>query len=414
MRRILGVLALALSMASGAGAQTPNPQPAEIPGSELTVYLMTMGQGDAVWERFGHNALGIRNEKTGEEGLYNWGMFDFAQPGFIPRFLQGYMVYSMANTPVLATIEHYRQANRTVQVAELALTPAQRLALLELVRINERPENAQYRYDYYRDNCSTRVRDALDRVLNGAIRTKFDTVLSGMSYRDHSLRLMQGAMGLWTGIDIGLGQPTDPPSTAWEEMFIPMVLRDYLRTLQVPDESGSMVSLVRSERTLVQATRVEEPARPASYLWQFLVAGLACAGILFSLGRGRGAARTAAVALATTWAALAGFLGVLLTLLWTITEHAAAYRNENLFQFNPLWLILAFLVPLALRRAHGHPGASKLAMICALLSVTGVAVQLLPWFYQDNGPILAFAVPMHLAVSALVLGNGVRAREMSA
>ena len=50
------------------------------PGSELSVYLMTMGQGDLVWERYGHNAIGIRNRRTNADVVFNWGLFSFEDP----------------------------------------------------------------------------------------------------------------------------------------------------------------------------------------------------------------------------------------------------------------------------------------------------------------------------------------------
>ena len=84
-------MALLLATTSLGIAQTADA--AGPPGSELEVYLMTMGQGDMVWERYGHNAIGIRNRQTGEDVVYNWGLFSFDEPGFIGRFLRGEMMY---------------------------------------------------------------------------------------------------------------------------------------------------------------------------------------------------------------------------------------------------------------------------------------------------------------------------------
>ncbi|GMV09985.1 MAG: hypothetical protein AMXMBFR55_17190 [Gemmatimonadota bacterium] len=267
------------------------PSPA-VAGSELDVYVMTMGQGDLLWERFGHNAIGIRDRSTGTDLVYNWGMFSFDQPGFLPRFLRGEMLYWMAPFDAVQTLVAYQMANRSVTIQWLNLSPAQKDSLRRVVEWNARDENKFYRYDYYRDNCSTRVRDALDLVLGGAIRRATEPQPTAMTYRDHSLRLMDGMFWTRTGIDLGLGAPTDRPITAWEAMFIPMEVQRRLRDVRIPDASGAMVPLVASEDVLFQATRTPErmdvprPARGA------LVAGVLAAAAMLALGyRTRGLLR---------------------------------------------------------------------------------------------------------------------------
>ncbi|HEY7568285.1 MAG TPA: DUF4105 domain-containing protein, partial [Gemmatimonadaceae bacterium] len=117
----------------------------------LGVWLMTMGPGDAVWERFGHNAIRIRDERTGDDRVYNWGMFSLEQSGFILQFLRGRMRYWMASEDAALTVEAYRQHNRSVTIQELNLTGAQKVALYAFVQRTELPENRFYDYDYFRD-----------------------------------------------------------------------------------------------------------------------------------------------------------------------------------------------------------------------------------------------------------------------
>ena len=155
-------------------AATPaRAQVAPADSQALTVWLMTMGPGDAVWERFGHNAIRIRDERSGDDRVYNWGMFSLDQSGFVLRFLRGRMRYWMASEDAALTVDAYRSHNRSVTIQELALTGMQKLALLAFVQRNELPENRFYDYDYFLDNCSTRVRDALDVALGGVLATAF-------------------------------------------------------------------------------------------------------------------------------------------------------------------------------------------------------------------------------------------------
>lgn len=373
------------------------------PGSELTVYLLTMGPGDAVWERFGHNALWIHDPARGTDQAYNYGLFDFRQENFVLRFVQGRMLYWMEGIPIDWTLEVYRQGNRSVTAQELNLTPRQKAALRDFLEWNELPQNRFYRYDYYYDNCSTRIRDALDRVLGGQIAAETRNVATGSSYRSHSLRLVAGDVPVYTGLSLGLGSPADRDISAWEEMFLPMKLHDHVARMRVKDASGREVPLVREARMLVSAAREPERTAPPQRIPAYLVAGMLLGSLFLLLARGAERSRAARWGLAGTsaaWALLAGTGGVVLAGLWAFTDHEIAYRNENLFHFSPLALPLAVLAPmlaLGVRRA-GRPAAA-LAWAVAALSALGLVLQVLPGLDQVNGTIIALALPAHLGLA---------------
>jgi len=355
----------------------------------LGVWLMTMGPGDAVWERFGHNAIRIRDERTGDDRVYNWGMFSLDQSGFILRFLRGRMRYWMASEDAAATAEAYRQHNRSVTIQQLNLTGAQKLALYAFVQRNELPENRYYDYDYFRDNCSTRVRDALDAALGGILAAQFRDKATDLSYRDHARRLMQLDIWTYTGIDIGLGRPTDRKITAWEEMFVPMSLQRLIRGVQIKNAMGADVPLVVSERVVVESNRPPIPDRPGNWtIWYLLAGALIAAGILACvLTR----AERVAYAFAYIWCTVAGFLGTVLLLLWVATEHVAAHQNANLLSLNPLWLVLGGMAVARSRKARA------LGLVLTGIALVGLLLWLLP-NQQDTRRVLALVLPIHTAV----------------
>lgn len=385
--------------------------PLDVPGTELTVYLVTMGQGDQVWERFGHNAIRLVDRASNSDMVYNWGIFSFDEPGFLGRFLRGEMMYWMAGQDFETTLAQYRYFNRTVEIQELNLSPPQRIMLRDFIQWNARDENKYYRYDYFLDNCSTRVRDALDRVLGGALRQATDSQPTGTTYRWHALRLMAEDPLMSTGIDIGLGRPTDRPISAWEEMFIPMKVRDRVRDLRVPDELGRAVPLVLSERMVFQATRSAERSAPPGLLLPMLVLGVALGGVIVWLaGRGRrgslGAARATMIVTIAVSAAL-GIVGVALLYLRLFTRHTAAYGNMNLFVYNPLWL--AILVALAMRRPGASRVAASLAAVAAGMTLLGLVVPLVPGLAQGSYAVVLLMAPASLAAAWVI-----RARTQSA
>ncbi|MGH7527067.1 MAG: DUF4105 domain-containing protein [Gemmatimonadales bacterium] len=405
MRALFAALLAALPLAwparslEGQSAARPGE-----PGSELTVYLMTMGPGALVWERFGHNAIWIHDPANPPDQAYNYGLFDFRQQNFLLRFIRGQMWYWMEGFAAERHVGTYVRDNRSVWLQELELPPAARLELQRYLLWNERPENRYYHYDYYRDNCSTRVRDAIDRVIGGQIQTQTAELPSGTTYRFHTQRLTANDPAIFTGLLLAGGEGVDRPISAWEEMFLPLAMREHLRRVTILGPTGARMPLVKSERTLFTSTAPAPPDSPPQWLPWYLLLGLAIGGTALALGRSvrrNGAARLGFGIVVGSWALLAGLAGVILAGLWGFTDHQMAYRNENLFQVNPLALALVLLVPFGLARLRRvSPAARWLAGALAALSVIGLLVKLLPGFDQVNAPVIALALPANLGVAA--------------
>jgi hypothetical protein len=368
MRTCALITSLALSLSLGtvvdaqAVAQTPQSNPNAVaglvePGSNLTVYLLTFGMGDVVWERFGHNAIWIKDPARGTDVTYNWGMFDFNQPHFLRRFLSGDTRYWMEAIDLAPMLRYYKERNRSVLSQELNLTPAQRFKLKQFVEWNALPQNKFYRYDYYRDNCSTRLRDAIDHALSGQLQLATVTRMTSGSYRWHTQRLLKGDIPLYTGATLALGHPAEKPLSVWEEMFLPVRMANDLRTIRIPDSAGTEIPLVRSEAALFTAGRPPEPAAPPNYLPWYVAVGILVAAALIALVRsaegGHRAAFFAATAIATLWSLIAGLAGTALVVAWLFTKHYFMSRNENLMHFDPLSIALAALIPLSLYGLRG-------------------------------------------------------------
>lgn len=383
-------------------AAIPAAAHAQEPGSELTVYLATFGQGDAVWEKFGHNAIWIRDAATNTTTSFDYGRFDADEPGFLRRFLRGRMLYTMGLTDAALLLQHYADMDRQITVQQLNLAPAQRLALREALELNWL--DPDYRYDYFRDNCSTRVRDMLDLALGGALSRELQGRSTATTYREESLRLTADALATYTGLIIGLGKSTDVELDAWEASFIPMRLRDYVREIEVQGPDGTMVPLVAAEHVAYASTRGEAPVEPPSRTLPYLGIGVLLAGVLLAVGRRAGEserARAVTALLISLWGIATGLLGTLLALL-LLTDHSAAHHNLNLLQMNPLGLLLAVAAPLAFLAPERFPRAARFAWPGALalagLCVTGLLLNAVPGLGQQNGEVIALVLPIHLAV----------------
>ncbi|HEX6910308.1 MAG TPA: DUF4105 domain-containing protein [Longimicrobium sp.] len=403
--RILAALAAALVLAA-APARAQGPAPV-LPDTGLTVVLITMGQGDMVWEKFGHNALWIHDPAAGTDRVYNYGMFDFNSPGYWGRFLKGNWLYELGVQSIQQTVYQYQYFNRAMWAQELNLTPGQKREMQAFLETNALPQNREYLYDYYLDNCSTRIRDVLDRATGGRLRAATADSMTGTTFRWHSERLIAEDQASYFGLAGGLGPRADREINAWEEMFLPFKVQEQVRKIRVADASGREVPLVAREWTMLEAPgRAPELATPPLRTPFYLLAGLLLAGILFLLGSRAprsGWARFGFSAVSALWLLLAGTGGLLLVLLWTMTNHQIAYRNENLLQLSPLALPLVLLVPcLAYGARWAARPARLLATVVAGLSLLGLVLQVLPGLDQRNAQIIALALPVNLALAWVV------------
>ena len=375
------------------------------PGRDVIISLLTIGDGDAVWEMFGHTAIRIRDTVDGRDTVFNWGAFDMAKPHFILHFLQGLNRYQMAGDPMDTVILNNRARNRSVTDQELALTDVQKDSIIDIIRVNAEPRNLEYWYDYFVDNCATRPRDILDHVLHGQLRAGADSV-TPTSYRYHALRLMQSGKLLVTGVDIGLGEPSDRPITKWQEMFLPEKLHDWIATKQVRDSSAALRPLVRREQVLLRATRPAEQASPPNLVAWLTLIGAALAVLFVWLGVSRHS--TVASTAYALWALACGLLGCIVLALATVTNHRFAYYNENILVFNPLWLALVVLLPIFVSSGRAARATRGVVFVLASLAALALLTHAVVLSRQTNLAVIGLALPPTFAIAYVTRRRSVR------
>ncbi len=235
LRLLLGVLLLAVTLGrSEAQESMGNGSLPVLPTdfSRVHFYLITVDVGDNVWDNFGHTALRVVDETSGIDQVYNWGLFDttggLVQFGF--DFFKGIMNYQLGVRSPGAEFAMYRQQERTVWQDYINLNNRQKETLYRRLLWNLQPENIVYAYDYFTDNCTTRVRDYLNEALNGRISSATGTLTTN-TYRDlvkfhyRSLPLVEFSLDLLMNGNI------DRRISQWEEMFLPLSLRARLASL---------------------------------------------------------------------------------------------------------------------------------------------------------------------------------------
>lgn len=389
-----------------------------IRGASLRVSLFTYGAGELVWEKFGHDAIGIRDTVTGRDVAYNWGIFDFQSPNFLVNFLTGETNYWMApyNTADYNQLEYVDQ-NRSVRVQSLAMTSVEKAALLDFVIWNSQEANKFYRYDYYQDNCATRVRDALNWVLSGRLKAAMDTMQTTYTWRSETERSTAADPLVYPGIELALGRNADNYLTAWQASFMPERLADAAAGIILTSADGQRYNLVSNDSLSFKSTRVPVPIDAPDRTIMATLFGLTIAGVIALLADSRIAAlRGLLVFISALWYLVGGVLGTALLIAGTATKHVPYMgSNTTLWQIHPLLLFAALFIPAAFSRREATQSSRILAGLIALFSVFGLLLQVVPGYRQHSGVVLAVMVPIHLvlAFALLRLPVGVPRRRAS-
>lgn len=374
--------------AAPSAAQTRAPWgTGESKGSDLEVDLVTFGTGDDITEWFGHSALVVDDKRLHQSRLYNYGEFAFDRT-VIFKYALGHLTFHVGERSVAPTLAQYQQLNRSVHMQELALTDDEKLAIALALSDNALPEHRDYQYDHYLDNCATRPRDMIDLAVKGRLRAL--TKPGRMTLREHTRRHTSVNPPMSILIDSLENKSVDRPITTWDEAFLPQELADQVKA----------AGLVKSERDVYVAKRAPLPSAPPTYAPLLFLLGLGYAALtLTAVFTGRRRMRAAL----SLFASLAlGVLGLVLALMWIITEHIVAWHNENLFWLNPILVVagplsLAALVMKPARAVAPERALSLLWALSAALGVVGVIAKVLPVMGQNTWQVTLLALPVLLS-----------------
>ncbi len=356
-----------------------------LPADEPEVWLVTYGPGEVYWQRFGHNAIWIRDPGLGLDHVFNFGFFNFDQQDFFLRFLQGRMLYFAAARPAREEFADYINEDRSIRAQRLDLSPQQKFRLIDHLLEEIKLENRDYLYDYYANNCSTRVRDAIDLALDGLLEAEFRPASAPQNWRDHTRRMTSGDFWLYLGLEVGLGAPVDRPVSRWDEMFIPAVLAAALESVEYTG-NGMVLPLVLEDVLLNESSLDAPPSSAHSWWPRYLLASL---GVLFAAWLLCHFAFPGLMpVLSRSWLVFSGFVGLVLLFLWFGTDHWVTRPNLNLLVFCPLWIFLAF-----------WKGREKTVLLIIVgVSVSALAMTSLPPG-QYNLDVLAAFLPVNLAAA---------------
>lgn len=357
--------------------------------ADTSVYLITCGPGTETYSVYGHSALRIVMKDMKRDWVYNWGVFDFETPNFGWKFAKGNLEYMLAVENLPSFLQVYYYEKRYVISQKLNLSPEETARLIALTNENLRPENLKYRYDFFYDNCSTRIRDLIEKAVGDKLLYQPDTEAEKPTFRAMVAKYQLSKPWLKFGIDLLLGLTVDREASYRNRMFLPADLQRELSETVIKRD-GKMIPLLQNPDQILDfpapAGRPGFLSSPAFVFTLFLILVV----IVSTTLKKHWALRWIDITIFGVFSLIA----LLMMFLNIISEHPQLRSNLNIIWLNPLVIVALVL---AILKKEGRTWFRVLFFI-----ETGfiVAQYILPQYFNNAIIPLVFVLMLRSSVRA--------------
>ena len=302
------------------------------PKAEISV--LTIGPGKSLNDSFGHSAFRVRDNANRIDLVFNYGVYDFNTPNFYTKFAQGKLNYKLGLNYYNDFFESYAAQNRTIREQTLNLTQNEKQQLFNFLLNNAKPENKYYLYDFFYDNCATRIKDVINNALNDNLVFHKPNGFKPKTFRKLIYSNLDKNSWGSLGIDVALGSIIDKKATAEEHMFLPKYIYTFFETATF---SNSGKPLVKQSRILFK--KRDKPSSSSFLTSPLIIFGIIGFIILFITYRDYKNTKQSKW-LDITIFIITGLIGLLILLLWFATDHESTANNYNLLWAFPINLFV--------------------------------------------------------------------------
>jgi hypothetical protein len=337
MKKTFFLVTILVSMSLNISSQT---------GNDTLVYLLTCGTGTETYSIYGHSALRIVIKEKNQDLVYNWGVFDFDTPNFAWKFAKGRLDYMLAAEDLKSFLQIYNYEKRYVYSQRLNLTGSETSRLITLINENLRPENIKYRYDFFYDDCSTRIRDLIERSVGEKLLYPPDEGKKSPSFRQMVGKYQDPFPWLKFGIDLIMGSTSDKDASYRDRMFLPIDLREELSETVI-NRDGKMIPLLQNPDIILDFDPPVIKRRillsPAFVFTAFFIIVL----IMSALIKKRKLIYWFDIAIYSLFSILAGMM----IFFNFFTDHQQMRWNLNVIWLNPVIIICLILIIFRIKAA---------------------------------------------------------------
>lgn len=306
---------------------------------EAQISLITGEPGQELYTRFGHSAIRIYDRGQGIDLVYNYGTFDFDAPGFYTNFMRGKLKYFLSVYDFEYMARSYSYNNQSLFEQILNLTYDEKISVYAYLNNNYKPENRYYLYDFFYDNCSSRIKDVFQEILGPELVFDDSHIHEHKTFRQLLDEFLHKDPWGDFGIDLLLGIPTDKIASSEEYMFLPYKLYDAFNNARII-RNGKNVSFVQAASIIHQSVPIADSKfhlTPATLFWSLLFVILF---ISLALKR-RGIIQKSVDTVLFT---VSGLTGIIIFLLWFATDHTATRDNLNILWAFPGHILLPYFI----------------------------------------------------------------------
>jgi putative flippase GtrA len=312
-----------------------------IPISESAeVSIITIGPGEQLYDKFGHSAFRVKDVATGFDIVYNYGTYDFSTPNFYTKFARGKLLYQLSERNFYPFLESYKSQNRWVKEQILNLSYSEKESLFNYLQNNAKPENASYKYDFFFDNCATKIRDVLVEVLGSKINYTDSFIEEPYTFRQLIQKNVKANSWGSLGMDVAIGSVTDRKANAWQHQFLPNYVFEAAAVATIK-KNNSTIPLVKKTKVLFENTDSSTSKNFfTSPFFVFSILGLLILFFTYKDYKNNKRSRFLDSLLFFS----TGLVGVILAILWFGTDHTATANNYNLLWAFPFTIL--FFIPI--------------------------------------------------------------------
>ena len=306
---------------------------------DTVVYLLTCGPGTETYSIYGHSALRVVIPEKHTDTVYNWGVFDFSTSNFAWKFAKGRLDYMLGAESLRGFLRYYSFEERYVISQRINIDAKETRILLGLINENLKPENAKYRYDFFFDDCSTRIRDLLEKSIGEKL--KYPPAESGKmpTFRDLVGKYQKPYPWLNFGIDLIMGSTADKKAVLRDHMFLPLDMKEGLSKSFV-FRSGKMIPLLQNPEVLLNfdviTVKQEFLTAPPSIFTLAIILVLILAGVTKSSK----IIRLMDIVIYSVFS----ILSILMIFFNFFTDHQQMRWNLNIIWLNPLILVCLIML----------------------------------------------------------------------
>ena len=308
---------------------------------KASISIITCGPGNELYSTFGHSAFRVFDPLQRFDKIYNYGTFDFNAPNFYLNFAKGKLTYQLSTTPFSRFLREYQYENRWVKAQKLDLIPSDVQAVFNFLEKNAKPENKSYQYDFFYDNCSTKIESVLKTVLHDKINFNNDHIKTHKTHRDLIADYTKNQKWAKFGIDLALGSVIDKEASKDDYKFLPDYIFQSFEHATIKN-SNEIKPLVQLEQSILKSNSpiifsLSELFKPFNIILviSFFI-------LLVTFNNYKSGERTKLLDILLFFST--GIIGIIVLLLWFATSHTATYKNFNfLWAFAPNIIVAFFM-----------------------------------------------------------------------